>query len=738
MLDPSFNTSNKRSATETAQVIGRFTTDLTSFNFPDSTTIYWRTRFSNPTANETNEWVTSSFTLIPNIAEGWGQYEADQLDNASITGVSYNNLTGNWEFIQSTTPISISTFGADHPTFTYPDIEAIIGGIDFLVTSNGIDPFCKQNTLNAIAFDKESGDPYVPFQGATIDVFNGEVCGRLPQRIYNFEEDDLITDGRLQFLIDNMRDGDPIVLFSIGSVAYSNLGPIQSTLNSLGIGTTVTSLTDGQPVIFFGKKGDAPGTAIEIINDGTPTPITQQALQLADNVLGSFTSGTIRTSRIGPALDWQSYSFNISEEANDTYSLRVLGVDQNGVATSLPTFERSRAETIDIATIDETTYPSLELEFAFQDDIDLTPPQLNFWQIGYSLPPEGILQSESALVSSFQEGEPIQRNFLFYNLSGLDFQDSLSVEVTLINNSGATQTSNFNIAPPAAGDSTIFSTNFGSFGFDGLNSLVVNVTPRENEMYSFNNRLTLTNLIDVQADQTNPVLDVTFDGTQILDGDIVSPNPNILIRMRDDNPFIFKNDTSGVNLSLKLPGDESVFQRISFDDPKLSFTSASESQDFEITYQPGPLDDGLYGLRVQAADEAGNQAGAEPYEINFEVINTSSITHFYPYPNPFSTSCQFVFTLTGSEIPDQIKIQIMTVSGRIVREITQDEIGTIRIGNNITDYAWDGRDEFGDQLANGVYFYRVFVNSNGQSLERRATNADRAFKNGFGKLYILR
>ena len=80
----------------------------------------------------------------------------------------------------------------------------------------------------------------------------------------------------------------------------------------------------------------------------------------------------------------------------------------------------------------------------------------------------------------------------------------------------------------------------------------------------------------------------------------------------------------------------------------------------------------------------------------------------------------------------------MTVSGKVVREITQDEIGPIRIGNNITEYAWDGKDEFGDQLANGVYLYRVFVQSQGQAMERRETSADRAFTRGFGKLYLLR
>src|SRR6185436_16832456 len=104
---------------------------------------------------------------------------------------------------------------------------------------------------------------------------------------------------------------------------------------------------------------------------------------------------------------------------------------------------------------------------------------------------------------------------------------------------------------------------------------------------------------------------------------------------------------------------------------------------------------------------------------SFEVINESSITDFINYPNPFSTSTKFVFTLTGSEIPSYLKIQIMTVSGKIVREITQSEIGNIHVGRNITEYAWDGKDEFGDRLANGVYLYRVITQISGQSIEHR-------------------
>ncbi|MEO9869303.1 putative type IX secretion system sortase PorU2 [Ekhidna sp.] len=731
---------NNRRTTISGEVLASHEFDFSTFSLPDSSTIYWRTRFANPESDETNEWVETSFTLINNISEGWGQYTPEQIEDAFITGVEYNQLTNEWEFEQSITPIDIFTFGVDNTTFSYADLKAIIGGLDFFTTSNTVDPTCEQNTFNAIAFDKESGDPYRPIDSNVQDVFNREVCGRLPQRIYQFREVDMIgAERRLQVLVDNMRDGDMIVLFNIGDVDYSNWdAQVASTLNSLGVSTTtINSLVDGQPVIFFGRKGDISGSATTIINNGSPSPVTEQSIDFQGNVIGRFVSGEIKTRRIGPARSWNNFSFNLSDEANDNIGIDLFGVDKDGELTSLES--RARAETIDVTAIDPQLYPQLEITFSFNDEVDQTPPELNFWEINYSYPPEGILLPADKSITSAQEGEEIDRPFYFYNVSDIDFTDSLTVMATLVNqNAGTTSESSFKIAPPPSGDTTLFSATFPSFNFEGSNSIVIEVLANENEAYASNNRLTLTNLVDVIADETNPILDVTFDGYHILDGDVVSPNPAIVIKMRDDNPFVSKTDTAGINISLRLPGDESEFQRINFSDPRLNYVPSTADQDFEITYQPGPLDDGLHTIRVRAEDEAGNEAGEEPYEINFEVINESTVTHFYPYPNPFSTRCRFVFTLTGSEIPDEIKIQILTVSGRVVREITQDEIGPIRIGNNITSYAWDGRDEFGDQLANGVYFYKVFINSNGNRIERRATSADKAFKNGFGKLYILR
>jgi flagellar hook assembly protein FlgD len=127
------------------------------------------------------------------------------------------------------------------------------------------------------------------------------------------------------------------------------------------------------------------------------------------------------------------------------------------------------------------------------------------------------------------------------------------------------------------------------------------------------------------------------------------------------------------------------------------------------------------------------------------------ISNLLNFPNPFTTSTAFVFTLTGSTIPDNMKIQILTVTGKVVREITRAELGTLHIGRNVTEYKWDGTDQYGQRLANGVYLYRFISSLNGKQLDKytqnfytdgtrlpKGENTDRFFNNGYGKMYLMR
>jgi flagellar hook assembly protein FlgD len=118
----------------------------------------------------------------------------------------------------------------------------------------------------------------------------------------------------------------------------------------------------------------------------------------------------------------------------------------------------------------------------------------------------------------------------------------------------------------------------------------------------------------------------------------------------------------------------------------------------------------------------------------------------FNYPNPFTTSTAFVFTITGSQVPQNIRIQVLTVTGKIVREITKDELGPLHVGRNITEFKWDGTDQYGQKLGNGIYLYRVITNHHGNSLEKFNTidasgdkvNTDKYFNKGYGKMYLMR
>jgi hypothetical protein len=263
------------------------------------------------------------------------------------------------------------------------------------------------------------------------------------------------------------------------------------------------------------------------------------------------------------------------------------------------------------------------------------------------------------------------------------------------------------------------------------------------EQYLFNNYV-FRNLY-VRPDSLRPVLDVTFDGTHILNRDIVSPKPAILVKLADEARWMVLDDTSLLTVSVRYP--DGNLRRFYFgnNNDTMQFIPAgqapNENNVASINFKPYFFQDGEYELIISGKDRSENTAGAIQYRVLFQVYNKAMISNMLNYPNPFTTSTAFVFTITGSEIPQNIRIQVLTITGKVVREITKDELGPLRIGRNITEFKWDGTDQYGQKLANGIYLYRVITNLNGKSLDKfknPGEDTDKFFNNGYGKMYLMR
>jgi flagellar hook assembly protein FlgD len=389
------------------------------------------------------------------------------------------------------------------------------------------------------------------------------------------------------------------------------------------------------------------------------------------------------------------------------------------------------------------------LELETFDDSLLTPAQVSRWQITYDPLPELALNPKKRWYldsSIIQQGDSIYFAVAIENISPFNM-DSILVKYKLENQSGV-----INI-PYSKRDSlkaravlidtlSIPSRNLidDYYMWITANPIIGSKTDQPEQFY-FNNLAQAK--ISVLKDHTNPLLDVTFDGVHILNNDIVSPNPFIIIELDDENPFLVLNDdvdTANFQLEIMNP-NSSNWKRINFynnNNPNLDWYVKEDENKFIIEFKPSFREDGIYKLRVQGQDKSGNLSGDEPYQIQFEVIQKSTISNIYNYPNPFSTKTHFAFTLTGSEIPERLDIQILNVRGRLIKQIALHEIEILKIGNNVTEYYWDGTDDFGDPVGNGVYLYRVISEINKESIEHRETSGDKAFTNGIGKMYLIR
>src|SRR5690606_11492941 len=172
-----------------------------------------------------------------------------------------------------------------------------------------------------------------------------------------------------------------------------------------------------------------------------------------------------------------------------------------------------------------------------------------------------------------------------------------------------------------------------------------------------------------------------------------------------------------------------------------SLTMEPKEGGMELRYQSDFDENGLYEMRVNVRDNAGNTPKSD-LVLNFEVILENSISEILPYPNPFVNAVRFAYTLTGTEEPDIFRIRIYTVSGRLVKEITKEEFGPMRIGRHLSEYVWDGRDNWNQDLAPGVYLYQVISRDReGSEYEKYQINEleeGNYFRNGIGKMVKLR
>ena len=721
------------------------------FSYTDNTVYYWRVA-QKPVSNAAQDyhWNGSSFIYLKNSSEGVNQSHYYQQLASDTLDIKLDSASRLWKFSSVLNYFEIKNTVFPSGGATESDCYVGINNYNF---SKGI---CyASNNLIFNVVDPVTLKPWFDQ--------NPGLSGSLPScggdRAANFAFNTTTQKDRqaaMRFM-DSIPDNYIVMVRNISGPddsqnVYANVW--ESDTTAFGHGNSLYNSLKNQGFVLIDSFYRARAFSF-IYQKNNPgfnpvfefTKSTTDQVDLKKNFITPDTLGYITSPKFGPAVSWKEMHWrgtSLETNSTDNPTVQIIGVDTAGNNTILYNVNKSQQD-VDISSVSASKYPYIQLKMRNADSITLTPYQLTYWRLNYVTPPEGALSPNIFFTSkdSLDLGDILHFGISFKNISIHAF-DSLKVQLVI--------TDSKNVAhiipiprqkPLISGDTLTIKYDIDTKNYPGLNTIYVNFNPNydQPEQYLFNNFL-YTNFY-VRTDQYNPLLDVTFDGVHILNDDIVSARPHIIVKLKDESKSRALNDTSLLSVQIQYP--DGSLRTYHFDNDTMKFTPANlASGENTATIDLSPSftgDDDDYQLIVSGKDASGNPAGNLNYRVGFRVISKPMISNLLNYPNPFTTSTAFVFTITGSEIPQNMRIQILTITGKIIREITENELGPLHIGRNITDFKWDGSDMYGQKVANGVYLYRVLTNLNGKSMDKftdQGDNTDKYFTKGYGKMYFMR
>jgi CARDB. len=750
-----FNSSLKitKSTSSTGGVL-EFDTDIT---YKDSTIYYWRVA-PVPESGGEFHWSNFSFTYIPNT-NGYNQSHFYQHVKSRHDRLYYDSASRTLKYGERVNNVFVRNC-------IYQEQVCALES-DFTVTINDVNDIASACVGHSVLFnilDSVTLKPWrnVDANGNNLYLWGSGQANCKPNRYYNFEFSYMNAASRKKIMdfMDSIPQGCIVVVRSIDqdpvqgiSSTWMSDTTLYGSNNSLyhkllGAGfVEIDSINKPRAWILVYKKG----AGSNFIPQYAFGQSYSSRINVSVDVKTPDTLGYITSPVFGPAKNWKEVQwdgYSLENPSPDNPTIDIIGINKNNTETLLHRLDRDIKQ-FDISHVDPQEFPYLKLKMRNVDSVRLTPFQLKYWRVLYDEKvPEGAIAPNLYFLSkdTLELGEPLKLGIAFKNISKANF-DSILVKINVIDKDNVThQLLLSKYKPLVIGDTLKMYFEIDTQNFPGINTLNVYFNPDNDqpEHYTFNNFL-FRNFY-VRPDNISPLLDVTFDGVHILNRDIVSAKPHIQIKLKDESEHLLLNDTSVSSVEVRYP--DGTLRTFHFDGDTLRFipaTSAGDNTatiDFTpaFTQQINPEGD-EYELIVRGQDRSRNKAGKMEYRIAFRVISKPMISNLLNYPNPFSTSTAFVFTLTGSEIPQNLRIQILTVTGKIVREITMNELGPIRIGRNITEFKWDGTDQYGQKLANGVYLYRVITSMNGKPMDKYKAendNTDKYFNNGYGKMYLMR
>jgi hypothetical protein len=189
-------------------------------------------------------------------------------------------------------------------------------------------------------------------------------------------------------------------------------------------------------------------------------------------------------------------------------------------------------------------------------------------------------------------------------------------------------------------------------------------------------------------DNIPPEISFQIKGKDLREEDLIPPYGEMTVVIRDSSGIDMR---SKINLQVKINDSEPIYLVDNFNYHSGSSTTGEASFPYE---EPILVD--TINFEVFAKDNFGNIGS---YDATFRIGEEELLWGVENYPNPMKDKTTIIYYL-GREV--NVEIKIFTIAGRLVKEL---HTSISRYGINYAE--WDGRDERGRKVSNGIYYYMI-------------------------------
>ncbi len=496
---------------------------------------------------------------------------------------------------------------------------------------------------------------------------------------------------RMQQLVNylNSIPEKKIVVLGVSDDAANNISlDLKNALKSLG-STKIDSLKFQGSWAMIGKRNSKPGEVVEKVAG----PYNGSVL-VEKKYSKQFDTGKMITQKIGPVSSWKKLYYTLDAAGTQLIKFRPIAIDKNGKTDTLAALQINNG-IADLSQIDPGKYPFMQMQTEFTSAQGISPI-LKSVGVDYAGAAElgtnyqGVTLDKDTL----ELGEKANLSFNVYN-AGSARAENFKVIVDAINKDNVhAKIFEQLVDSIGIGQSRLFTTSYSSVTNTGKVQLVISIDSANSitEMFKDNNSYSVP--IFIKSNTKPAALRLTFDGNDIMNGDYISSSPHIKIELNDQS-LLTITDTNAVKIILNN-------KRIYFlNNPAINYSFSSSNPKLSVDYRPS-LSSGTYILKVVGSNAGGQVIDTNGVQRKFSVQNELQVSEVYNYPNPFAVETYFTFKLT--QIPDEVRIKIFTVAGRIIKEI---RMNSFELKYDFNKIYWDGRDNDGDNIANGVYIYKL-------------------------------